>query len=259
MLLLPSVVFSFWGLVALSLAGCDHLPPPAGLASGGSVSPVPHAGTGPSAGPAGVAPWFVSAPAGFPEWFTTPIPASPRPSGPFLVVPSLAPVSGNSPGPGTPTPRPSPTPTPTPRPTPTPEPINLEFDSFLLRVPHPWVVERQQAGPFSLQLRYAAGVGVLTIDVENSEDGRLDSLQSAARSRAGDGYVAQGSLTLDEVRGFQVNSNRDTSEGKRYVIERGFVYRSRAWRITSEWDKRTPEAVAVERDVSAILKTWRWL
>lgn len=234
-------------LIGLLMAACDHLPPHAGLAPGGSSTPIPHAGTAPTEGPPGVAPWFTPAP-----------PTTPRPSGPFLVVPSAPPVAAASPR-LSPTPAPAPTPTPTPRPTPTPAPQTLEFDTFLLRVPHPWVVETRENQPMTLRLRYAPGVGSLRVDVDDAGELRLEARQAEARARAGDGYVAQATLTLDEVRGFQVNSNRDTPEGKRYVIERGFIYRSRYWNIVSEWDKRTAEAVAVERDVAAILKTWRWL
>ncbi|MEB3195596.1 MAG: hypothetical protein VKP62_00175 [Candidatus Sericytochromatia bacterium] len=236
-------------LALASLVACDHLPPPAGVAPGGSSSPVPHAGVGPTEGPPGVPVLFNSVP-----WVVTPPPVI---TGPVLVGGN--PTSGGAPIARTPPPASTPSPSPSPTPTPTPEPQVLEFDAFLVRVPHPWRVALKQTEPIALQLVPGAGVGGLRVAVEEAGDTRLESRQAEARGLAGDGYLAQAALTLDEVRGFQINSNRDGAEGKRYVIERGFIYRSRYWRIVSEWDKRTPEAGAIERDVTAILKTWRWL
>jgi hypothetical protein len=155
-------------------------------------------------------------------------------------------------------PLPGSSPSPSPTPAPSPTPTQLVFDAFLIKALPTWRVEQAQTVPPAMILRAPGGAAALRVWGEPSSL-TLEAMQAAAQQAAGPGLVTVQTIMLDELRGYLVGANRDTPDGRRWVVERGFRYRDRHWRIVSEWDKAAPGVDRVITDVETMLRTFRWM
>ena len=146
---------------------------------------------------------------------------------------------------------------PSPTPSPAPSPTRLESASFFFTPPAGWAVETRTDTPEFVRLRAADGRSTFTVSSDPTTD--LSVRRERAVREAGAGLLTNTGATIDQVNGFYVTSNRDTAEGKRYVVEYGFIYRQKAFVLQGSWDKREANAEAISEDVQAIVKTFKWL
>jgi hypothetical protein len=181
------------------------------------------------------------------------VPEAPAPT-PAIVVTYQSPAVGVA----SPSPRPSAETAPSAAPTAAPTPTRLESTNFFFLVPVGWTVTAQSATPEGLTLQGADARTSFTVATYGGEPD-LAKRRAAAVAEAGSGILTNTSATLDEVSGYYLTSNRDTADGKRYVVEYGFVYRNKTFVLQGRWDKRQGDADAVAREVQAIVKSFRWL
>lgn len=146
---------------------------------------------------------------------------------------------------------------PSPTPTPLASPTRIESASFFFTPPAGWVVETRSSTPELVRLRAADGRSTFTVSSDATTD--LSVRRERAVTEAGAGLLTNTGATIDQVNGFYVTSNRDTAEGKRYVVEYGFIYRQRAFVLQGSWDKREANAEAIAEDIQALIKTFKWL
>lgn len=162
----------------------------------------------------------------------------------------------------------SPTPDPTPRPTPEPPrptagpstgPKQYTNGMFAVTWPLAWKPRLGTDPEVLLELWAPDAEGRLVVRVVPADGADERTRLAEAREEAGDGFVAAGNYTLDELKGFLTVSNRFTDVGPRYFRVYGFLYRHSYITIAASWDKLAPEAPSVQREVEDALKTWRWL
>jgi hypothetical protein len=180
-------------------------------------------------------------------------PEAPAPT-PAIVVTYQSPAVGVA----SPSPRASAEPAPSAAPSVAPTPTRLESTNFFFLVPVGWTITAQSATPEGLTLRGADARAAFSVTTLGGEP-NLAERRAEAVEEAGSGILTHTNATLDEVSGYYITSNRDTPDGKRYVVEYGFVYRHKTFVLQARWDKRQADADAVARDVQAIVKSFRWL
>jgi hypothetical protein len=178
---------------------------------------------------------------------------SPAPT-PAIVVTYHSPAVGVA----SPSPRASAEAPPSAAPSVAPTPTRVESANFFFVTPVGWTIEAQSATPEGVTLRGADARSVFTVATFGGEPS-LTKRRAEAVEEAGSGILTNTSATIDEVPGYYLTSNRDTADGKRYVVEYGFVYRNKTFVLQGRWDKRQADADAVAREVQAIVKSFRWL
>jgi hypothetical protein len=178
-----------------------------------------------------------------------------RASATTTIRPSLPSAGPSSPA----SPRASARPTATLAPTPMPAPKNLERSAFRLTVPAGWTVTSDASDPVAIVLTRTSGSGRFELRGQPAGNVTLAKRQTQLEEAAGPGVVKSESALVDGLRGVLVASNQDRDEGKRYVMQRGFIYRDTYWVLTTMWDKRAPEAAAVEAEATAWVRAFIWL
>jgi len=156
-------------------------------------------------------------------------------------------------------PRASAAPTATPAPTPTPAPSRIERDAFRLAVPAGWTVTTDTTDPVEVVLKRTTGTASFELRGLPAGSQTLAKRQAQLVEAAGPGLVKNESALVDGLRGVLVASNQDRAEGKRYVVQRAFIYRETYWVLTTLWDKRAPEATAIEAEATAWVRAFIWL
>jgi hypothetical protein len=143
---------------------------------------------------------------------------------------------------------------------PSPQPSRVESRSFFLNVPVAWRMQQGTLDPEGLLLVADYANASFMVETDRTSPGTLKSRQDRAVAEAGPGLVSNTTGALDQVSGFSVTSNQDLADGgKAYVIQRGYIYRATFFKLTASWDKRSADSDRVDREVKAIISSFRWL
>jgi len=146
-----------------------------------------------------------------------------------------------------------------PAPLPLATPDRLTGGMFAVTVPNTWRRRVDGDAAVLLALEGPAAAGRFVARADDADGVSLAAWQTMLRDQAGDGLVAASLTSLDELGGVFVSSNRHTADGPRYFRAWGFMYRRQFVTLTASWDKLDPQAAAVQLDVDALIKSWKWL